>query len=158
MRWVKSSQGSRRGTCDWITSLFFFVRARLSARAHDKKITVGLAVIFFAFPNSFFHRCFQQQVKNNEEKYGLVAQRQSARFARTSEFHSISLSQKSGRLRVQNRANRMKIPTSPSLTCVRTACWRREHTYLKKEKTIQKSPITFIESSMKSFANLVGDG
>ena len=28
VRWAKSSQGSRRGTCGWITSFFYFIKRR----------------------------------------------------------------------------------------------------------------------------------
>ena len=36
VRWAKSSQGSRRGTCGWITSFFIFYFDTIEANLHSR--------------------------------------------------------------------------------------------------------------------------
>src|SRR3989338_3562937 len=52
-RRVKSSQGSRRGTCGWITSFFSFLRLTSYGRRNNKKFArdnkMKLALFLFSF-------------------------------------------------------------------------------------------------------------
>src|SRR3989344_4256714 len=52
VRWVKSSQGSRRGTCGWITSFFFLYRKKPKGSDFDQPFFKRLGhdhLLFFPF-------------------------------------------------------------------------------------------------------------
>ena len=73
VRWVKSSQGSRRGTCGWITSFFFFFNLLIKKR--NNFFDTFVRRTFITWLTFFYYWSFSyENFSVNHRRQGLVAQ------------------------------------------------------------------------------------